>query len=461
MGFSVDADQQRSHEAAALKRFLGVSLAGSLLLHGISLLLPVADPRTASKPRLTEVTIVPRRSSVETPPLPNQSPNQLPKQPPEQQPEQQPEPFTQTDLSELPTALLEQLAEQSPSTLAPEGDPNAVADESPLVGSGLTEGTGGFAEGIGLNRSNSPIRGTGGGARRGVVGGAPVGIPRQDPPVATAPPAPQLEVVAPEPASAQQAICRRCPSPDYPRAALQANVEGRVQVSVDVDAEGRVVQVRMANSSGNREIDQAVLETVRERWRFEDIRGGVNNVPVEVYMTVDGSELNQQVQDWGQRTAVEIPTSGFAASPTAPDAAVEETSVEETSVEAQPPSSREPQPSPQTPIQPAQPSAVLEADPIESVLDPAQPLNLLPASEPAPESNAPEFNAVEAEPIESTADLLEAEPPSEPVPVPEAASEYIPESIPAPISEPLAEPLAEPLFETEPLPEGEQLPPES
>jgi TonB family protein len=307
MGTSEDTDQQRRREIGALKRFVGCSLAGSLLLHGILLSLKIVDPQNAAQPRPTEVTIVPRKPpSVEAKPV-QQMPLQLPEQlPDELQPVQPDEPTS------LPEVQVPDLASsETPSPLAPEGDPNAVVDESAQVGSGLAPGAGGFSEGIGLNRSNSPIRGSGGGARRGVPEGAPGGT--GSPPAVTAPPAPQPEPVPPAPDPARQAVCRRCPSPDYPRAALQASVEGRVQVAVDVDAQGRVVGVRLSGSSGDRTIDNTVLETVRDRWRFETISGGANNVPVEVYMTVEGSDLNRRAQDWGDRTAVEVPTAGFAA----------------------------------------------------------------------------------------------------------------------------------------------------
>lgn len=78
------------------------------------------------------------------------------------------------------------------------------------------------------------------------------------------------------------------PTPAYPVRALRAGVEGSVTARVQVDAQGRVSDVQIVQRSGdrNRELDRAVLETVRD-WRFEPaMRDGravasVVNVPVD------------------------------------------------------------------------------------------------------------------------------------------------------------------------------------
>jgi len=80
------------------------------------------------------------------------------------------------------------------------------------------------------------------------------------------------------------------PAPAYPPRALRAGVEGSVIARVQVDAKGRVSDAQIVQRSGDRdrELDRAVLETVRE-WRFEPaIRDGravasVVNVPVDFH----------------------------------------------------------------------------------------------------------------------------------------------------------------------------------
>ena len=78
------------------------------------------------------------------------------------------------------------------------------------------------------------------------------------------------------------------PTPTYPARALRAGVEGSVIARVQVDANGRVSDAQIVQRSGDRdrELDRAVLETVRD-WRFDPaIRDGhavasVVNVPVD------------------------------------------------------------------------------------------------------------------------------------------------------------------------------------
>lgn len=430
---SEETDQQRTKETRALRRFVGTSLLASLFLHVLVLSLQT-DRRWSLKPTTpTEVTIVPPEPRV------SPSPQVLPSPEPIDQPE--PLPSAPPELSALTES--EQLISPLPqATAAPEGRPDVAVNESPLVGSGLAEGTGGFSEGIGLNRSDSPIRGSGGGARRGVPGGDPGIIPAPVSPLTPVPPAPS----SPEPPenNSRWAVCRRCPPPDYPRSALQASVEGRVLVTVDVDRNGRVTGVRLADSSGDAELDRAVLDTVRKQWRFEAVAGGAENVPVEVYMTVNGSELNQQAQVWGNQTAVEVPATGFTSAP------------EPSTVSASEPPS-EPSPAPvihpapaiQSNIQPNIQSNIqsnsvpepsletgleLETAPTEAT--PVEPVDSTPTIPPnATSVESMEHMAVEtpenvAEDIELTEPLLEIEPILE-MPVDTIESTESPPPVPA------------------------------
>jgi protein TonB len=57
------------------------------------------------------------------------------------------------------------------------------------------------------------------------------------------------------------------PSPRYPMSALRARREGRVVLSVTVTPEGDVTAVSVGRSSGDRELDSAAEEAVRN-WRF-------------------------------------------------------------------------------------------------------------------------------------------------------------------------------------------------
>ncbi len=384
-----EVDQQRVKEAKALRRFIGSSLLASLLLHG-SLLAWQSNRRLSSEtPKPTEVVVVPKRPD-SPPPIPAK-----PTEPAVSEPLPRPSP----DLAAVPQVPESSAAvQQSPTANLPEatgqleGRPDVSAHESPLVGSGLSAGEGGFSEGIGLNRSDSPIRGSGGGARQGVPGGDP-GVA----PVAPASPSPVVPPSpAPEPPSEESrrwVVCRRCPSPNYPQNALQTEAEGRVRVTVDLDRRGRITGVRLADSSGDAALDRVVLRTVREEWRFETVAGGATNVPIEVYMTVNGSQLNQQAVRWGNQTVVELPTAGFApdtAPDTAPDPALEITEVTPSTT---------PDPAPDTAPDPAPESTSNTA--ASSASDPAIPQPAAPPaveSMPTPALNLEAATEAEAEP---------------------------------------------------------------
>jgi TonB family protein len=58
----------------------------------------------------------------------------------------------------------------------------------------------------------------------------------------------------------------KSPSPPYPEEALKKNIEGRVVLSIVVDAQGRVSDARAL--SGPPELVQAAIESVRQ-WEFE------------------------------------------------------------------------------------------------------------------------------------------------------------------------------------------------
>lgn len=62
------------------------------------------------------------------------------------------------------------------------------------------------------------------------------------------------------------------PQDSYPAAARRAEAEGRVGVSVDVGATGRVVACRVVASSGNEDLDQATCRLATRNGRFEPAR---------------------------------------------------------------------------------------------------------------------------------------------------------------------------------------------
>ncbi len=79
---------------------------------------------------------------------------------------------------------------------------------------------------------------------------------------AAAPPAPPAAKPAPPPAvtvRSRPKPGRRFDKPDYPAAAKRANEEGEVVVSVCVDKEGRMSDVKIVKSSGFPRLDEATI----------------------------------------------------------------------------------------------------------------------------------------------------------------------------------------------------------
>lgn len=58
------------------------------------------------------------------------------------------------------------------------------------------------------------------------------------------------------------------PPPRYPPAALRSSIEGNVLIRAEIDADGMPTEVGFARRSGNRELDRAALNAVRN-WRFQ------------------------------------------------------------------------------------------------------------------------------------------------------------------------------------------------
>ena len=68
---------------------------------------------------------------------------------------------------------------------------------------------------------------------------------------------------------------------DYPRAALEARAEGRVEVRFMVGPDGRVRNCRVSRSSGNPALDQTTCRLVEQRFRWTPARDGRGNPVAE------------------------------------------------------------------------------------------------------------------------------------------------------------------------------------
>ncbi len=86
--------------------------------------------------------------------------------------------------------------------------------------------------------------------------------------------------------------CIRCPLPQY------RGSEGSPRVVYDITPEGRVVNVRLRESSGDPQSDREVLETLL-RWRFDPktVVGGRQNIRVRITFEHQGSTFQRQNQE--------------------------------------------------------------------------------------------------------------------------------------------------------------------
>ncbi|MBM3490321.1 MAG: energy transducer TonB [Alphaproteobacteria bacterium] len=76
------------------------------------------------------------------------------------------------------------------------------------------------------------------------------------------------------------------PLPDYPQLSRLRGQEGRVRLAVRIDAEGRVTELRIVESSGHALLDKAAREAV-ERWRFRPATRDGRPVADEVVVPVE------------------------------------------------------------------------------------------------------------------------------------------------------------------------------
>lgn len=332
MSFSGITVEQRSKEVEALKSFLTYSLIGSLALHigvlssGVGNYFtrvstteeetievaivdsPVAEPEKPiaeiAKEIKKELEIV-QKQPIETPPV-----------------EKVPQQFEQiTAIAQKPQPT------NTPSrVIATKSEvpvKSASIARSPLSGdSKATPAGGGGGSGVGLGSgsaiavgtTSSTGTGTGGGIGSGTGSGIGIGSgvgsgigsgigtgsgsgnePVNRPTVATAPTAPTPPKINSSGNGNGRAACREC-NAKYPDAARRRGVEGRVEVAVDTDAQGNVTNVRIAKSSGNRDLDEETLRQARD-WKLKPAEGGRQGVSIGTEFAIQGSRRYRQVQE--------------------------------------------------------------------------------------------------------------------------------------------------------------------
>jgi periplasmic protein TonB len=204
---------------------LASAVVHAVLLFGL-IFLPGVPQGPGEEPQTARVHSVKEQE----PPLPEPPP------PPEIQPEE-PDPIPEPVLEETPP----------PEPEAFEDDPDVSLDPEDLLPAHDLK------DRLQLRPSRSPI-GIGGGQAGRTGRSAPVKpLPKPKPP--------------PPPPPPTSAVPTKRPPPEYPRRAVEREIEGRVILMVEVRPDGSVGEITVKNSSGSTLLDQAAIAAVRE-WLF-------------------------------------------------------------------------------------------------------------------------------------------------------------------------------------------------
>jgi TonB family protein len=291
--------QQRQKELRTLKIFIACSLVGSMLLHAGAAITNVSafwQPPPALDDQETEI-IVEEVPTEETPveELPIPEPEQAVIEPPPEVQDVALAPPPLAPDSQAPTPLGEDAPSNQPP--APNADPvKAMTGETADKDSGAVQAGGGpitskdgKGDGFGFGKLPTGFNpfgtsaGSPSGTPGGVVGGTPGGTGTTTATRGTPP-------AVPPPAGTPKLICLECPKPKF------RGSEGQPRVTYDIAPDGRVINVRLRQSSGNPDTDRETLETL-QKWRFkpESVpEGGRSNVKVRVTFEEDGSTFQRQ-----------------------------------------------------------------------------------------------------------------------------------------------------------------------
>lgn len=92
-----------------------------------------------------------------------------------------------------------------------------------------------------------------------------------------------------------RAACRECGT-SYPEAARRRGIEGKVEVAVDTDTKGNVTNVRIVNSSGNRDLDEETIRQARN-WKLKPSTTGRQGVSIATEYAITGSRRYRELEE--------------------------------------------------------------------------------------------------------------------------------------------------------------------
>lgn len=183
------------------------------------------------------------------------------------------------------------------STSTGNGNGNGTSLNNSGTGNGNGNGTG-----TGTGSGNGTGTGTGGTGRgnNNVQSGSTVATGARNIERRTSPEASNTNTNT---GSSGRLACRTCSKPKYPESARKRRLEGKAEISVDVDSKGNVTNVRLARTSGHSDLDKAAVEQARN-WKFNAPNGAAQGVTAKVDFAIEGSKKSRQNRERRrQRTA--------------------------------------------------------------------------------------------------------------------------------------------------------------
>lgn len=90
--------------------------------------------------------------------------------------------------------------------------------------------------------------------------------------------------------------CSECGKPKYPESARRRGIEGSAKVKLEVDDRGNVTDVKIAQSSGDDDLDKEAVRAAR-RWKLKNPKGGTQGVVAKVDFELEKSERSRRQSD--------------------------------------------------------------------------------------------------------------------------------------------------------------------
>jgi len=301
-------DIQSKKENRALASLLFIGFIGSACVHAAVMITPVPTLwKPVSKDDDTMEVVVDMTKT------PEEKVAEIPKEPEPvvklavNQTNEQVAPAAIALAPEIQTSLKEGKDAAAPDNLKPlltsgtsdikiqQGGGPIIAKDGTGSGFGNAKIPTGFVLGGKINGNpNSKKDGVVGGLVGGVVGGNPNGKGTQ---TSTLPPAtnPPIESNEKRPPKLE---CLSCPKPQY------RGKEGTPRVTYDIAPDGRVMNVRLRQSSGDEQTDRETLDAM-SKWQFNPQtipEGGRTDVKVRVTFQEEGSQFHRQNEDRRRET---------------------------------------------------------------------------------------------------------------------------------------------------------------